>query len=72
MRVIENRKVKRGNSLAALVVEWGQKHCAAPATFAAEFVNAGMPENQARDIVCQVTSCFNSTAFRESSNGVIK
>lgn len=31
------------NLLAALVVEWGRKHCAAPATSAAEFVNAGTP-----------------------------
>lgn len=29
--------------LAALVAEWGQKHCAVPATFAVEFVNADMP-----------------------------
>lgn len=34
------------NSLAALVVELGQKRCAAPATSAAEFVNAGMPVYQ--------------------------
>lgn len=40
------QKVKRVNLLAALVVEWGQKHCAAPATSAAEFVNAGMPVYQ--------------------------
>lgn len=31
------------NLLAALVVEWGRKHFAAPATSAAEFVNAGKP-----------------------------
>ncbi len=47
----KNRKkrkleVKIVNLLAALVVEWGQKRCAAPATSAAEFVNAGMPVYQ--------------------------
>lgn len=31
------------DSLAALVVEWGQKHCVAPASSAAGFVNAGTP-----------------------------
>ena len=41
-----NKTVKKVNLLAALVVEWGQKHYAALATSAAEFVNAGMPANQ--------------------------
>lgn len=36
------------NLLAALVVEWGRKHCAAPATSAAEFVNAGKPAYHAK------------------------
>ena len=40
-------KAEKANLLAALVDEWGQKRCAAPATSAAEFVNAGMP-------VCQI------------------
>lgn len=31
------------NSLAALVVEWGRRHCVAPASSAAGFVNAGTP-----------------------------
>lgn len=31
------------DSLAALVVLWGRKHCAAPASSAAGFVNAGRP-----------------------------
>ena len=37
--------------LAALVVEWGQKRCVAPATSAAEFVNAGMPVYQVYNMV---------------------
>ena len=46
----ENRelKTKKVNLLAALVVEWGQKRYAAPATSAAEFVNAGMPVGDIR------------------------
>lgn len=34
------------DSLAALVVEWDRKHYAAPASSAAGFVNAGMPEQK--------------------------
>lgn len=35
-----------GDSRAALAVGWEQKHYAAPATSAAEFVNAGMPAEE--------------------------
>lgn len=37
---------KDGSLLAALVVGWGQKHCAVPATSAVEFVNAGRPAHE--------------------------
>lgn len=51
------------DSLAALVVEWGQKHCVAPASSAAGFVNAGTPSLEGKFLITTryiYISCWNA------------